>query len=300
MHAQRLTLNTRTFSASTLCGRCRSRFQSSQPLSLTLRLAPDAGAEGCAGSVSCRSITSSSPNYHHWLTPQQFAASYGATDDQLDCGDDVASVAGIDGCRRSRPAKTRLTVSGTAAQVQRHFLLRFGSIRSPGHSTSPTRHSHRCRRRLPRLSLEFRGWIICLCSSPARCPDLSLPPGLSRRACEHWNGCAWSARGAIDANTAPILTLSTTAVLQSISRRPTTTLTAISFDRPVPRGSRCLRRTAAGPAGQAVFRPALRRLRRLRRVPLGFCDPFRRLSIRGPRGRVRRGFRMIPLGRSLI
>jgi trimeric autotransporter adhesin len=95
---------------------------SSQPMQLTLRLAVAAGRKTTLDQSLATQITPSSPSYHQWLTPPQFATQFGATDDQISAvtawllaqGFTVGTVS---------PAKTRIAFSGTAAQVQSAFAV---------------------------------------------------------------------------------------------------------------------------------------------------------------------------------
>src|ERR1700685_1601328 len=85
MEAQRLAVASRTFgSSSGSFGLVDvGPVPVSQPLSLTLRLAPGTDRTAALDQLLAAQITSSSPSYHKWVTPEQFAASYGATDDQI-------------------------------------------------------------------------------------------------------------------------------------------------------------------------------------------------------------------------
>lgn len=94
----------------------------SQPLNLTLRLAPGAARTAALDELLAAQITSSSPSYHKWVTPAQFAASYGATDDQIATAKNWLESQGLTVGTVSA-AKTRLTVTGTAAQVQQAFAV---------------------------------------------------------------------------------------------------------------------------------------------------------------------------------
>ena len=61
----------------------------SQPMHLTLRLAPTPERQAALDQLLAAQTTPSSPTYHHWLTPQQFAATYGATDEQIVVANDA-------------------------------------------------------------------------------------------------------------------------------------------------------------------------------------------------------------------
>ena len=95
----------------------------SQPVQLMLRIAAhDCGTQR---SVKDQLLTAQSQNrprrsYHQWLTPAQFAASYGATDDQIEALQSWVQSQGLTVSALS-PAKTRMTITGTAGQVQQAF-----------------------------------------------------------------------------------------------------------------------------------------------------------------------------------
>src|SRR5262245_11791854 len=89
----------------------------SQSMQLTLRLAPSADRSAALEQLLAAQIDSSTKSYRQWLTPQQFAVSYGATDDQIATVTAWLQSQGLT-VASSSPAKTRLTVTGTAAQVQ--------------------------------------------------------------------------------------------------------------------------------------------------------------------------------------
>jgi subtilase family serine protease len=65
-----------------------------------------------------------SPNYHRWLTPEQYAERFGMSDDDLAKVSTWLKSQGlaVDGYSRAR---TRVFFSGTAAQVARAFQTEF-------------------------------------------------------------------------------------------------------------------------------------------------------------------------------
>ena len=93
---------------------------SSQSFSLTLTLTPTATRAAALDSFLADLRTSSSPSYHQWITPQQFAASYGATADQLSQVTLWAQAQGLTVTSVS-PAAMRVTLTGSAAQVEAAF-----------------------------------------------------------------------------------------------------------------------------------------------------------------------------------
>src|SRR5215469_2185547 len=103
----------------------------SQPMHLTLRLEPTPERQAALDQLLAAQITPTSSAYHHWLTPQQFAASYGATDEQIAATTTWLQSQGltVDGVSK---AKTRIVVSGTADQVQRAFSVALRSYQVSG------------------------------------------------------------------------------------------------------------------------------------------------------------------------
>ncbi len=93
---------------------------SSQRVSLTLTLTPDSARAAALDQFLAALATPSSPSYHQWLTPAQFAATYGATADQLAAASAWAQTAGLT-LDATSAGGTRITVSGSAARVQTAF-----------------------------------------------------------------------------------------------------------------------------------------------------------------------------------
>ncbi len=93
---------------------------SSQHISLILTLAPDAARAAALDQYLAAVTRPSSASYRQWLTPAQFAASYGATNDQLAAVNAWAQSAGLSVDATSAGA-TRVTVSGSAARMQTAF-----------------------------------------------------------------------------------------------------------------------------------------------------------------------------------
>ena len=66
-----------------------------------------------------------SPNYHKWVTPEEFGARFGPSDHDVQADHIVAAVARIP-MVECRPGRTMVQFSGTAVQVQEaHFTPRF-------------------------------------------------------------------------------------------------------------------------------------------------------------------------------
>ena len=84
----------------------------SQPMRLTLRLKPTADREAALEEFLASQTTPGSVAYHHWLTPQQFAANYGATDEQISATTSWLASQGL-AVSAVSPGRTRMVVSGT-------------------------------------------------------------------------------------------------------------------------------------------------------------------------------------------
>ncbi len=210
LHAQRLTLNTRTFSASTETSTVDAGpVPSSQPIGLTVRIAPTPERKAALDQFLADQNTPSSPNYHHWLTPQQFAANYGATDDQLAAATTWLQSQGF-AVQSVSPAKTRLSVSATAAQVQGAFsvVLRRYQIAGAQYFANATQPSLpqdvasiiagvQGLDNMPSATSRAMSRLVSATESAAQAPSDGTDP-------------LGTAAAAIDANITPILTLSFT------------------------------------------------------------------------------------------
>jgi len=211
VEAQRLALTSRTFGdSSDSVGMVDvGPVPVSQPLSLTLRLAPGTERAAALDQLLAAQITSSSPSYHKWVTPEQFAANYGATDDQIATARSWLQSQGLTVGDVSA-AKTRLTVTGTATQVQRAFAvtLRRYQIAGAVHFANSIQPS------LPQEIAPLIAGVSGLDDMPAASSSaLARLASVGRTA----SGAAsnetdsLSALGAaIDSNVSPILTLNTT------------------------------------------------------------------------------------------
>jgi hypothetical protein len=118
LSAQRAILPTQTPAASAPA----AALPSSQPITLTIRLALPPDRAAALQQRLADQLDPSSPEYHRWLTPQQFAATFGPTDDQL-----AATTAWLQSQSLSvtaiSTAHTTLTATGTAAQVESAFAV---------------------------------------------------------------------------------------------------------------------------------------------------------------------------------
>ncbi len=104
---------------------------SSQPLTITLRLAPTPERAAALDQLLTSQITPGSSSYHQWLTPEQYAASYGATDDQLATITTWAQSQGL-AVSAISTGKTRMTLTGSADALQRAFATTLHSYAISG------------------------------------------------------------------------------------------------------------------------------------------------------------------------
>ena len=92
----------------------------SQPLTVTLTLAPSADRTSALLQLLTAQATPGSTGYRKFLTPMQFAAEYGASADQIAAVSAWAEAAGLT-VEAVSPAAVRLTLTGSAASVQSAF-----------------------------------------------------------------------------------------------------------------------------------------------------------------------------------
>ena len=183
---------------------------SSQPMQITLRLAPSADRLAALNQLLADQITPSSKSYHQWLTPQQFADSYGATDDQIAAVTAWAQSQGLTVAAIS-PAKTRLTLTGNVAQVQAAFAtsLRNYAISSASYyanATAPT---------MPSEVAALVASVSGLSNVPSAATSSISGVSVAGRARLLANSADTSdaltaAASAVDDNSSPILAISTT------------------------------------------------------------------------------------------
>lgn len=95
---------------------------SSQRLTLTLTLAPDAGRVTALDSFLAGLTDPASLSFHQWVTPVQFAADFGATPAQLAVASTWLESQGL-GVDAVSPSRTRISVSGFAAQIESAFAV---------------------------------------------------------------------------------------------------------------------------------------------------------------------------------
>jgi hypothetical protein len=103
----------------------------SQPVHLTLSLKLDAARSTALDALLAGLIDSSSRSFHQWLTPQQFAASYGASSAQIAAASTWAQAHGFSVDAVSAGG-TALRVTGTSSQVQATFGIPLHTYQAQG------------------------------------------------------------------------------------------------------------------------------------------------------------------------
>lgn len=179
----------------------------SQPMRLTLRLAPTPERAAALDQLLANQAKVGSSEYHHWITPQQFAASYGVTDDQLTATTAWLASQGLSVDAVS-PAKTRIVVSGTADRVQRAFSVSLRSYLVSGTQRYASTN-------LPSMPLAVSSTVAAVsglddmpASAKTRVAAISSA-GVTTILSSDASDPLDAAAAAIDANTSPILTLTT-------------------------------------------------------------------------------------------
>jgi trimeric autotransporter adhesin len=217
MEAQRVALASRVFEGSSVGVVNLGPVPVSQPLSLTLRLAPGTERSTALDQLLAAQIASSSPSYHKWVTPVQFAVSYGATDDQIATAKSWLESQGLTVAAISA-AKTRLTVTGTVAQVQQAFAISLRRYQTAGmvyfaNSAQPS---------LPKEIAPLIAGVSGLDDMPAASPSAFarlVSAGSVENNAASGEADSLDALGtAIDANVSPIVTLNTTTCSSDLAQ----------------------------------------------------------------------------------
>ncbi|WP_198152082.1 Ig-like domain repeat protein [Granulicella tundricola] len=197
----RVTLATRT-AASLAAATDAGPLPAAQRLSLTLTLAPSADRTAALQQYLADLTTPNSGSYHKWLTPQQFAASYGASSDQLATATTWAQSQGLSVDAVS-PSNLRLTVSGTTTQLQSAFAVSLHAYTVAGaqYFASTTLPS------LPASTASVIAAVDGMDNLPANSALIlnTAPATLS------------SIASVVDANTTPILTLTSALCTANLS-----------------------------------------------------------------------------------
>lgn len=108
------------------------RAPSSQPMSLTLTLAQTPARQAALDQFLGELDNPNSPNYRHWVTPETFAARFGATSEQIDAASTWLASQGLVVSALS-PSANRITVAGFSGQIERAFATEIHNYQANGH-----------------------------------------------------------------------------------------------------------------------------------------------------------------------
>ena len=178
---------------------------SSQPLTITLRLAPTPERAAALDQLLTSQITPGSSSYHHWLTPAEYATSYGATDDQLTTITTWAQSQGL-AVSAISTGKTRMTLTGSADALQRAFATTLHSYAISGQTRFAPATT-------PSVPLSVAPMIAAvsgldnLPSTYAASISATSVQGRTALLSTPTSDPLATTASAIDANTAPVLTL---------------------------------------------------------------------------------------------
>ncbi len=208
--APRTTLITST-SAALVSAADSGPIPGSQRLSLTLTLAQDPARTSALQQFLSDVTTPSSPSYHHFLTPTQFAAVYGASSDQLAAATAWATAQGFTVDAVS-PSATRLSVSAPASTVQNAFAVSLHTYQVSGalyfaNATQPS---------LPASAAPLFAAIDGLSNLPTATLTANASPATLA-----------SLATVIDANATPILTLESSLTSTSLADSALTAWTTL-------------------------------------------------------------------------
>jgi hypothetical protein len=221
----------------------------SQPLQVTLRIAPSPARTAALDQLLADQTDTTSPNYHKWITPQQFATNYGATDDQISTLTTWAQSQGLT-VQAISTGKTRLTLSGSVAQVQQAFAVSFHHYLLAGavHYANT-----------PNPSVPFT--IAPLIASVSGLDD--LPSSATTTVSTTTIASATTtadplamAASAVDANTAPVITFTTNACSTDFAQSEIDAYRAI-FQQANAQGITVLATSSCGTRGTGSFPASL-------------------------------------------
>ena len=224
----------------------------SQPMQITLRLAATADQSAALDKLLADQINPASASFHQWVTPVEFAASFGATDDQLTAITTWLQSQGLAVVSVS-PSHTRLTVSGTAAQIQTAFALtmhrfRVGARDHFANTTAPT---------VPSVVAPLISGVSGLDDLPSAVPmTLQLATATGQTATLPGTDPFTTAASAIDANTAPILAINTEACSTDLSQSDYQAYTDL-FRQANAQGITVLASSSCGARGSGSFPASL-------------------------------------------
>ncbi len=138
LHAQRVAVATRVLPALAANAAVDAgQLPISQPLTLTVRLHPSALQTAALDQLLAAQTDPASPIYHQWLTPEEFAAQFGPTSDQLSAVTDWLQSQGL--------AYVAIVNAGLAATLSPSISVPYGAtatatatVTLPGSSASPS------------------------------------------------------------------------------------------------------------------------------------------------------------------
>ena len=216
LHAQRVTLPTRTMALAAPSAADQGVLPDSAPITLTVRLAPTADRVTALKQRLADQLDPISAEYHKWLTPQQFATSFGATDDQIATATAWLNTQALSVTAVSA-AHTSLTVTGPAARVQSAFAVSLHQIQLAG----TTYYANVSQPSLPAEAASVIAGVSGLDDLPV---TLALTPVTTGSTATDVPG---TLAAALDANTAPILTLTGTTCDADVAQADLDTYTAL-------------------------------------------------------------------------
>lgn len=249
----------------------------SQPLHLSLRLTPSADRIAALDQLLAAQIKPGSPSYHQWLTPQQFAESYGATDEQIATVTAYLQSQGLTVDSIS-PSRTRLTISGTTAQMQRAFSvsLRNYAVSGASHYASSGGPS------LPREVAAIVGGVSGLSNIPS--PAISTVTSINQigrtqmiAASAQPADALNAAASAVDDNSSPILAIGTTACSTDLTQSDYDNYRAL-FRQASAQGITVVATSSCGTRGTGSFPGSLSEVTSITTAPTG--EPFNAIDPR--------------------
>jgi hypothetical protein len=180
----------------------------SQPMTLTLTLTPTTDRASALAGFLTQLTTASSPNYRKWITPSQFAASYGASTEQIAAATAWAQAQGLT-VESVSPAGTRMTVTGYPAQVESALAVTVHQVQVNGfpyyaNTTEPS---------LPTAVAGVIGGIEGLDDLPGDLTTFGAGPKATPSTTVNGKATPLTVAALaalVDANTAPILTVDAT------------------------------------------------------------------------------------------
>ncbi len=184
---------------------------SSQMMTLTVRLRPDAARTAALEELLAEQMAPGSVAYRQWLSPAEFASRFGATDAQIANIAEWLEANGLSVVGVS-PSKLRLTVTGSSAHVASAFAVRLRRYIVPSPDGADTAQSYFANDRVASVPQEI-GTLI------ANVSGLEDKPLLDKITVATTQGSLGTENvdplnlieAAVDANVASILTINTAA-----------------------------------------------------------------------------------------